>query len=105
MAWWLFLDDERFPVSDGWLIARSFESARDLVLEKGLPEFISFDHDLGRESKTGSDFAQWLIDHMLDNGLRFPLKFSYQIHSQNPVGSVNINGKMEGAIKHIGWEG
>jgi len=105
MGWWLFLDDEREPVGEAnWVVARSFEEAKILVMLNGVPDFITFDHDLGYDSKTGSDFATWLIDHMLDNDMRFPLKFTYEVHSQNPVGSNNIKSKMDSALKHIGME-
>lgn len=99
--WKLFLDDERDPIGDGWSIARSADSARALIIEQGLPRFISFDHDLGY-GDNGSQFVTWLIDHMIDNGLRFPTDFSYVIHSQNPIGYGNIQSKMDSALKHIG---
>lgn len=101
--WKLFLDDEREPVGDGWTIARDADSARNLILSNGIPRFISFDHDLG-DGDNGSQFVSWLVDHMLDNAVRFPSDFSYMIHSQNPVGAGNIRGKMDIAIKHIGRE-
>lgn len=99
--WKLFLDDEREPVGDGWTIARDTVTARSLIVDRGLPRFISFDHDLG-DGDNGSQFVSWLIDHMLDNGIRFPCDFSYMIHSQNPIGAGNIRGKMDVAIEHIG---
>ena len=99
--WKLFLDDEREPVGDGWIIARSYDSARALVIEQGLPCFISFDHDLG-EGENGSQFVSWMVNHMIDQGMRFPSDFSYMIHSQNPIGAGNIRGKMDAAIRHIG---
>ena len=101
--WKLFLDDEREPIGDGWTIARDADSARDLIRSNGIPRFISFDHDLG-DGDNGSQFVSWLIDHMLDNSIKFPLDFSYMIHSQNPVGAGNIRGKMDVAINHIGRE-
>jgi hypothetical protein len=47
MSYKMFIDDERFPVSDDWVIVRSSQEAIDTVLAKGFPSYISFDHDLG----------------------------------------------------------
>jgi hypothetical protein len=47
MAYKLFIDDERFPVTDDWVIVRSSKEAIDHVLAHGMPSEISFDHDLG----------------------------------------------------------
>lgn len=99
--WKLFLDDEREPIGDGWTIARTADEARALLIKKGLPRFISFDHDLG-DGDNGSQLVTWLINHMIDHGLRFPSDFSYMIHSQNPIGAGNIRGKMDGALQHFG---
>jgi len=51
---WVYLDDIRTPPREDWVIARDFEEA--IVESRGLPDFISFDHDLG-EGLTGYDFA------------------------------------------------
>ena len=105
MTWRLFIDDERFPGDndDNWFIARDFDEARGLVAQMGLPAFISFDHDLG-DGPTGADFADWLIGCMLNKMWKFPEGFDYYVHSMNPIGAANIRGKMDGAIKHIGYD-
>jgi hypothetical protein len=104
MTWRLFLDDERFPVrEDEWFIARDYDDATFLVIKHGLPVFISFDHDLGLGSN-GANFADWLVNYMLDHKLKFPTNFDYFVHSQNPIGAGNIRAKMDTAIKHIGRE-
>lgn len=126
MSYKLFLDDKRNPVhcvtymhlrigkknpiylENGWVIARNYESFKNTIESMGLPEFISFDHDLaiehygiGTESKeawewyhmrtdremTGYDCAKWLVNYCLDNKLVLP---EYAVHSDNPVGSDNI---------------
>lgn len=104
MTWRLFLDDERMPVrEDEWFIARDVNDAVFLVIKHGVPTYISFDHDLG-DGANGAAFANWLINYMLDEGIKFPKDFDYFIHSQNPIGAANIRAKMNGAIKHIGYE-
>lgn len=92
MNWTLFIDDERMPpwhADDSWLIARSFDEVKNLVADLGMPCFVSFDHDLGKNQPTGMDIAKWLVDQDLD-GIRFPLGFDFYVHSQNPVGKKNI---------------
>jgi hypothetical protein len=92
----LFLDDERFPIGDDWNIVRSYEEAVEFVLKNGLPDVISFDHDLGTE-KTGYDFAKWLVEYIMDNDL--PV-FHFFVHSQNPVGKRNIEEYLNGFFSH-----
>lgn len=96
----LFLDDERHP-ADALLASgtevvtcRTFEEAVSAVLRRGYPSYISFDHDLGEKSKTGFDFAKWLIQQQLD--ISAPVEIKYGVHSQNPVGAVNIKGLIDG---------
>ncbi|UKB78904.1 cyclic-phosphate processing receiver domain-containing protein [Chryseobacterium sp. MEBOG07] len=106
----LFLDDIRYPIEayhytkqdiflrSGWHIVRNYEQFVNRILEKGLPEMISFDHDLAdvhylkQDSqeyveKTGYDCAKWLIEYCMDNYLDLP---QFYCHSMNPVGKENI---------------
>ena len=102
--YFLFLDDIRYP-GDAftgpkqpvlkWHIARSTNDAQWYVKNYGVPQFISFDHDLGALDDTGYDFAKWLIDYLLDNNKNLPQGFSYYVHSQNPVGRKNIQSLMD----------
>lgn len=126
MSYKLFLDDIRNPVhcvtymhlhigrknsiymENGWVIARNFESFKNTIIGMGMPEFVSFDHDLAEEhykagiaspedwewyhikndrEMTGYDCAKWLVNYCLDNKLALP---EYAVHSMNPVGSQNI---------------
>ena len=101
----LFLDDIREPVqyyNIDFKVARTYDEATDLVLKYGLPQFVSFDHDLGdtsEQEKTGYTFAKFLIDYMLDNDIYVP--FNYHVHSANPVGKKNIESYLENAFSHI----
>lgn len=88
----MFLDDERFPVGPGpWAIVRSFDEAVLYVKQNGIPEFISFDHDIASEPETGYTFAKWLVEQDIDGNYKFPDNFSFYVHSANPVGAKNIN--------------
>ncbi len=108
----MFLDDIRYPIEayhytkqeiflrNDWHIVRNYEQFINRILEKGLPEMISFDHDLadghGLESdsqefngKTGYDCAKWLINYCMDHSILLP---KFYCHSMNPVGKANIEG-------------
>lgn len=92
--WKLFLDDERFPVDEEMIIARSFDEAKAYVMVKWCPIYISFDHDLGLDifwkvAKSGYDFAKWLVEYDLKNDI-IPETFWFYVHSMNPVGKKNI---------------
>ena len=104
MTWNLFLDNERFPPDDGreWVIARSFSDAVIEVINRGFPDYISFDHDLGDISeKTGYDFAKILVEKDMKGhiGYTFSENFSYYVHSQNPVGKKNIESYLNSYLK------
>lgn len=92
-TWKLYLDDVR-PRPEGYVLARSFAEAVDLVTKLGCPNYISFDHDLGfledGTEKNGYDFAKWLIEMDLDGKLSFPEDFGFNAHSSNPKGRENI---------------
>ena len=114
----LFLDDIRFPtdclmymeakINDleiyikEWQIVRSYDEFVTWIETNGLPDFISFDHDLGlpedsnSEEQNGMSCAKWLVNYCIDNDLKLP---TFVIHSQNPVGKGNIEGFLEGYRK------
>lgn len=79
-------------------MVRSFEEAVQFVRENGVPKFISFDHDLG-EGKSGYDFAKWLVQGDLHGSLEIPKDFSYEVHSQNPVGAKNIDSLLSNYLR------
>jgi hypothetical protein len=100
----LYLDDIRTPADDSFLIVRSFDEAVRFVIENGVPEFISFDHDLGIDDNgnllpSGYDFAKWLVESGINGTIQIPDDFSFNVHSQNPVGASNIRGLLENYLK------
>jgi len=99
----LFIDDERLAAlknGEMILIVRNFEEAVEIMESLGCPEFISFDHDLGEESKTGYDIAKWIVEKDMDEDQEFiPDEFEYYVHSQNPIGKSNIEGLLNSYIK------
>jgi hypothetical protein len=94
----LFLDDVReikdvFGETENpidWEIARSSEEAKKIVLERGLPFHISFDHDLGGED-TAMNFVKWMANEYWDNSWHC---VTWNVHSANPVGAANIRAFM-----------
>lgn len=111
----LFLDDIRYPIETyhytkqdiflrkNWYIVRNYEQFVNRILEKGLPEMISFDHDLADEhylkpdsrefvEKTGYDCAKWLIDYCMDHDAELQ---KFYCHSMNPVGKENIESLLK----------
>lgn len=124
----VFLDDLRtidmvYPEFDSneWVIVRDFHQFVNYINKYGIPEFVSFDHDLGFEhtrfffnngghenppdpidgdfkEKTGYDAAKWLVEYCMDNNVKLP-KFS--VHSANPTGAKNIREYLKNAEKYI----
>jgi len=110
----LFLDDCRNPPDSSWDVVRSYAAFVEYVEKNGVPDVISFDHDLGAEhykeysrienarlegriesiqyhsfeEKTGYDCAKWLVE-------RGTLPQTVYVHSLNPVGRKNILFIME----------
>lgn len=128
---YLFLDDYRNPEdclnymaprvgpdvslykSQDWSIVRNYPAFVEYILKNGLPDMISFDHDLadvhyhesmyqGRKvymkyiettsEKTGYHCAQWLVNYCIDKNEKLP---AYIVHSMNPVGAENIMHLLE----------
>lgn len=101
--WNMFIDDERYPADDGlsWVVVRTVEEAIEEVIErKSIPDFISFDHDLGQDQATGFDFVKWIVDCVVNERYALPPKFDYYIHSQNPIGKENIDGLLRCLMKY-----
>jgi len=93
----LFIDDERMPPSDDYVVVRSSQDAIDHIKANGWPTFISFDHDLGGDDTT-MVFLKRLMNEIWDGKTNPP---DYQIHSANPIGKLNIQSFMESWKKII----
>lgn len=107
MEYRLFLDDERkvedvYEDPSDFITTRSFEEFKDVIRERGLPTFISFDHDLGADEEgrilpSGYDAAKWLVyDMELDiRGM------AYKTHSSNIQTRDQINGLLDNWNKEL----
>lgn len=133
----LFLDDIRIPTDasrlvptksfslyweDDWVVVRNYDEFVEYIKDNGVPEFVSFDHDLGDISyeipaneilkmsdddmlknfgvieKTGLDCAKFLVEYCADENVSLP---NYLVHSANPAGKENIEKFLENAKKHL----
>jgi hypothetical protein len=119
----LFLDDIRYPKNctsymlsrdsrakeygERWEIVRNYQEFVDWITVNGLPDLISFDHDLAPEhyapqdrwndydkwleespiEKTGMSCAHWLTEYCQKHDLKLP---EWMVHSMNPIGTKNI---------------
>ena len=95
MKYKLFIDDERNPPEDGWVVCRSTEEAITLIKSQGIPDFMSLDHDLGGDDTT-MVFLKRFVSEIWDGKTDPP---GYKVHSANPVGAKNIISFMESWIK------
>jgi hypothetical protein len=125
MKYNLYLDDFRDPRDSAfylknpiyetlqWVVVRDYDAFVKCVEENGIPEVMSFDHDLASihyqhqsdidydifSEKTGYECAKWFINYIIDNDLELPK--TILIHSMNPVGSANIKSLFDSYIKSL----
>lgn len=101
MGWKLFLDDVR-ENDEGTVRVENVPKAVYLIEEKGFPEFISFDNDLGEHQLEGQDFVNIIIDNVLNKKWVIPQNFTFEVHSDNLPANENIRCKMNNFLKHCG---
>ena len=99
----LYLDDLRPRPGIDWIVVRSYNAFVDYIDKYGVPDYISFDHDLGEDwypksqedltkeinyeevhqEKSGYHCAKYIVDNNLE-------LHDWNVHSMNPVGKRNI---------------
>ena len=110
MTYKLFLDDMRLPHEVTWVpmlydgrmyvVVRNYQQFCDTITERGLPDFVAFDHDLADNhyngdftgERTGDDAARWLVEYCREHASPLP---AYVIHSMNPVGRQRIKDRLQ----------
>jgi hypothetical protein len=125
----LYLDDVRTPTEilpgyKPWYVVRNYDEFVEWISKNGLPDFISFDHDLADEhmndyfsqlaqqgyqhpkyteykEKTGIDCANWLVEYCQMNNVKLG---RCAVHSHNPVGAANLHSLINGFKRHMGWD-
>lgn len=137
MSYKLFLDDDRFPIEcvhwmykrigprnpiyleDDWVVVRTYHAFCQAIALRGLPSFVSFDHDLGKEleraalragmskrqarrqkklEKTGNHCAKILVEACIEQLVDLP---EYAVHSMNEGGTENILATLRSGQKII----
>lgn len=102
----LFLDDVRTPFNSRVAVVRNYDEFVAYIEKNGVPDLISFDHDLsfehyplgennpgmsipydGYKEKTGLHCARYLIENKL------PVKY-WTVHSMNVTGKMNIEAEL-----------
>lgn len=109
MGYKLFLDDIRtvkmvYPdmAESDFTIVRDHLAFKEAILKMGLPEFISFDNDLGLDQNDtvapdGYACAKWLV---YESGLDLT-NLKFYVHSANPVAKIHIESLLNNYIRHL----
>lgn len=92
----MYIDDVRTP-DNSWVVVRSSNEALEYIKNNGMPEFISFDHDLGGDDTT-MVFLRKLVNSVWNGNDAPP---NYYVHSANPVGKLNIISFMDSWKKSL----
>ena len=128
----LYLDDVRTPIVtlEGFApftVVRNYDEFVGHIQSFGVPDLISFDHDLADEhmndywenqykgnpvvhydnftEKTGLDCIKWLCNYIQDEhekGNTIPMP-TVCVHSHNPVGGANIHNYANSFCASMGW--
>ena len=93
----IWLDDMRTPPKDShWDMWAKNAADCILAIQTGRVKFISFDHDLQNESEKESGYSvAKFIEEGAARGTVKPI--AWAIHSDNPVGRMNIEAAMKSA--------
>ncbi len=107
MEYRLFLDDERdvndvYENASDFVTVRNLDDFKDVIRERGLPTFISFDHDLGMDGESnvlpsGYDAAKWLV-HDMELDIR---GMGYKTHTWNIQTRDQIKGLLDNWKKEL----
>lgn len=116
----LYLDDSRTPLEKGWDVVRNYDEFVKYIETHSMPDIISFDHDLAPEhyhndmykgqkvynklyktfkEKTGLACAEYIGKVLSGSGEKVPM---FNVHSQNPAGSLNIKDHLLIVMLHNG---
>lgn len=100
-----------------WIVVKNYPEFVKYISDNGIPDLISFDHDLAEEhytadinqadwqdyylwegrEETGYDCLVWLIDYCIKNAKSLPKCY---FHSMNPVGTENMISLYTNTLKN-----
>lgn len=100
MRYKIFLDDLRaltdiYPnaIVEEWLIVRNLSEFKSAIETKGIPEYISFDNDLGKSLEEGKEAMKWMVfEKELDI-----TEMNFRVHSANSSG---VREYIEGTLNN-----
>lgn len=95
---WIYADEKALDFE----VVRSFDEFLEYIQVHGLPDFISFDNDLGLDENgkvapDGYAAAKWLV---YESGLDLR-KLKFKVHSANPVAAEQIRGLLNNYIHFL----
>lgn len=105
----LFLDDVREvsmvydeAMVNDFVVVRTYKAFVQYIRQNGLPDFISFDNDLGLSADgelapDGYAAARWLV---YESGLDLR-DLQFKVHSANPIAAEQIRGLLTNYIQHL----
>lgn len=105
----LFLDDIRTvdmvydeAATEDFSVVRTYSEFVEYIQLNGLPDFISFDNDLGLDEEgnvapDGYAAAKWLV---YESGLDLS-RLKFVVHSANPIAAEQIRGLLHNYIRHL----
>jgi hypothetical protein len=85
-----------------FVIVRTYRDFVACIEQNGLPDFISFDNDLGEDAdgnllEDGYAAAKWLV---YESGLDLR-NLNFKVHSANPVAQVQIESLLNNYISFL----
>jgi hypothetical protein len=105
----IFLDDIRTPEmvynsneAKDFIVIRNYADFVNYIKRNSLPEFISFDNDLGLDENgeiapDGYAAAKWLV---YESGLDLR-ELQFKVHSANPVAAEQIRGLLRNYLAFL----
>ena len=110
----LFLDDERLPADVGWqvydlnnrlvdlpelewVVIRNFWEFKKVICGSGIPDVVTFDHDLGIPiNENGMMCAELLANYCVSHNIEVPTSY---FHTMNMIGKDNMISSLRSAKK------
>ena len=84
-----FYNDLLSKYNANFIWVKNFEEFKNFILTNGIPDFVSFDRDLGTKPITGMDCAKWLVSFCKEHNLKFPNYFVHSANVENGQKAIN----------------